>query len=54
MSKSASETGVNAFGVSGMIVAALLSWSAWHSIGWAFLATMSGWFYVIYYWLKYM
>lgn len=47
------DSGASAFGVSGMILAALVSWSMWHSIGWAFLATVFSWFYLIYYWIKY-
>jgi len=33
----------------GMVVAAILSWSANHSIGWMILHGFFGWFYVIYY-----
>jgi hypothetical protein len=45
------DTGVSAFGVSGMILAALISWSMWHHVGWAFLATVFGWGYVIYHYI---
>lgn len=32
----------------GGIVAAILSWTTWHSIGWAIVHMLCGWLYVIY------
>jgi hypothetical protein len=40
------------FGI-GTIIAAILSWLKWHSIGWAIIHGLLGWLYVIYYALKY-
>ena len=37
------------FGI-GTILAVLLSWTTWHSIGWAIINGIFGWLYVIY-WL---
>jgi hypothetical protein len=33
----------------GNVIAILISWSLYHSIGWAFLHGIFGWFYIIYY-----
>ena len=35
----------------GTVIAVVLSWSANHSIGWAILHGLFGWFYVIYYFI---
>lgn len=37
----------------GGIIAAVLSYLKWHSIGYAILHFLCGWIYVIYYLLKY-
>ena len=37
----------------GTIIAAILSWSTWHSLGWCILHGFFGWFYVIYWMIKY-
>lgn len=37
----------------GTIIAVILSWSKWHSIGWAILHGILSWFYVIYYLIIY-
>lgn len=37
----------------GSVVAAILSYMKWHSIGWAIIHAIFGWFYVIYYWINY-
>jgi hypothetical protein len=37
----------------GTIIAAILSWLKWHSIGYAILHGILGWLYVIYFWLEY-
>ena len=33
----------------GMLIAAVLSWTANHSFGWAFVHGLCSWFYVAYY-----
>ena len=38
----------------GNVLAAILSYSAWHSIPWAIFHCAFGWFYVIYYGIKYL
>lgn len=37
----------------GNIIAIVLSWSANHSILWAFIHDLFGWFYVLYHIIKY-
>ena len=37
----------------GTLIAVLISWSMWKSVGWAILHGICGWFYVIYYLLTY-
>lgn len=37
----------------GTVIAAILSWSKWHSIGWAILHGILSWVYVIYYLIVY-
>lgn len=44
MSKSSSSVGLGI----GHIIAAILSWTTNHSIGWCILHTLFSWFYVIY------
>jgi len=34
----------------GNIIAGLLSWMTWHSLGWVIINGFFGWFYIIY-WL---
>ena len=34
----------------GSSLAIAISWSTWHSIKWAILHGICGWFYVAYYW----
>jgi hypothetical protein len=34
----------------GSIIATILSWTTWHSIGWAIIHFLFGWIYV-FYWL---
>lgn len=43
------ETGVSL----GCVIAAVISYVHWQSIGWAILHGMLGWIYVLYYWIKY-
>lgn len=40
------------FGI-GSIIAAIISYAKWHSIGYAILHGILGWFYVIYYLIAY-
>ena len=35
----------------GTIVAVYLSWTTWHSVGWAIIHGIFGWLYVLYYYL---
>lgn len=37
----------------GSVVAAIISWSANHSIGWVIVHGMLGWLYVLYYAITY-
>jgi len=37
----------------GTVVAMLISWTAYHSIGWVVLHGILGWFYVVYHLLMY-
>lgn len=37
----------------GSVLAVVISYTQWHSIGWAIFHGMLSWIYVIYYWLKY-
>ncbi len=37
----------------GSALAMILSYSEWHSIGWAILHGLFSWFYVIYFWIQY-
>ena len=37
----------------GTIAAAVLSWTTWHSVGWAIVHAIFGWLYVIYYLIAY-
>lgn len=37
----------------GVIAAAILSWTTWHSIGWLIINGFFGWLYVIYWMLIY-
>lgn len=53
MSESTSSGGINIFGLLGVVGAVLLSWEKWHSIGWAIVNGAFGWFYLLYYWLRY-
>ena len=56
MSEGSSSTnkgcGCGGLGV-GNVVAAILSWCSWHSIGWMILHLIFGWLYVIYWLIKY-
>jgi hypothetical protein len=45
--------GVSSFGVIGCAVAAAISVSSWHSIGWAILHAFLSWVYVVYYLIFY-
>ena len=38
----------------GTALAMILSWTTWHSIGWAILHGFFSWFYVIYYAINYL
>lgn len=38
----------------GTALAVVISYTAWHSIMWAILHGVLGWFYVIYYVIKYV
>jgi hypothetical protein len=37
----------------GGVIAVILSWTTWHSIGWAIIHGLLGWFYVIYWAIMY-
>ncbi len=37
----------------GAVIAIILSYMKWHSIGWAIIHGMLGWIYVIYYFFTY-
>ena len=37
----------------GNLIAVLISWTTWHSIGWVIAHGLFGWFYVIYYLFTY-
>lgn len=37
----------------GMVIAAVISYAEWHSVGWAILHGLLNWGYVIYYLIKY-
>lgn len=37
----------------GSVVAGILSWMKWHSVGYAIIHAICGWLYVVYYILKY-
>lgn len=37
----------------GGVVAAVLSWMKWHSVGWALIHFCLGWAYVVYYLIEY-
>jgi hypothetical protein len=39
-------------GLIGCIIAAILSWQTWHSLGWAVIHCLLGWLYV-FYWMIY-
>lgn len=43
----------NTLNLAGMVWAGILSWAKWHSLGWAIVHTLFGWFYVIYYFIRY-
>ncbi|MBE6935462.1 MAG: hypothetical protein E7458_03060 [Ruminococcaceae bacterium] len=47
--KNSAETGVGF----GAVLAMIISYTAWKSIGWAILHGIFGWAYVIYYAIKY-
>jgi len=51
MSNNSNSTG-SGFGI-GAVIAAVLSYTTWHSIGWAILHTLFGWAYVIYWMIFY-
>ena len=51
MAKNSSVT-VN-FGGIGAIAAAVMSYMKWHSLGYAILHCLCGWFYVLYYLIAY-
>ena len=43
--------GIGFFGF-GSALAITISWSLWHSLGWAIIHGVLGWFYVVYYFIK--
>lgn len=49
MSKESTSTGIGL----GVLLAVICSWSVNHSVLWAILHAMLGWFYVIYYLIEY-
>ncbi len=51
MSRS-SDTSFGGVGIGGA-VAAYLSWTTWHSVGWAALHCLVGWIYVVYWCFEY-
>ena len=50
---SGTDKGISYLGAVGCSVAAVISYAAWHSVGWAVLHGFLGWFYIIYYVIKY-
>ena len=44
---------VQVLNLTGEIIAGILSWMKWHSIGWCIIHFLFGWFYVIYYAIYY-
>ena len=45
--------GIGCIGLVGIVLAALMSWNLWHSIGWALVAGFFSWFYIVYYLFTY-
>ena len=43
-----------AVGSMGISIASVLSWTTWHNIWWCILHSGLGWWYVIYYIIKYI
>lgn len=41
------------FGLVGVGLAAYLSWEQWHSVAWAVINGIFGWFYVVYFGIMY-
>ena len=37
----------------GTVIACILSWMKWHSVGWCIINGFFGWLYVIYHLIKY-
>lgn len=48
MSDNNKSTGAGGIGL-GSVIAAVLSYSMWKSVGWAIVAAIFGWAYVLYY-----
>jgi len=55
MSESTSSSKGCSFGGIGVgnVVAAILSWCTWHSVGWTIVHLILGWLYVIFWLIKY-
>ena len=46
-------SGVSTTGAVGIAVAVMLSYTKWHSITWAIVHGFCGWFYIIYFCIRY-
>mgnify|MGYP003295659815 CR=1 FL=1 len=53
MNKNNSIGGITWGACMGTSLATCISWSMWHSLGWALVHGFLGWFYIIYYAIKY-
>jgi hypothetical protein len=51
MSNNSGSTSI--FTLIGAVAATYLSWMKWHSVGYAILHALCGWFYVVYYAIRY-
>lgn len=45
---------ISLIGCLGISIATVLSWTTWHNIWWCIVHGCCGWFYVIYYAIKYL
>ena len=50
---SKADRGISYLNAVGCSVAAVISYCAWHSVMWAILHGFLGWFYIVYYVIKY-
>lgn len=51
MKKTNTSSGIGCGAALGMVIAVVLSWTAWHSILWAIVHGLLSWIYVIYYFI---